>query len=1112
MSDAGHVVGQSDTSGGVAHAFLWTADDGLVDLTPSHTSASDALAVNDSGLVAGTITDGAGVTNVFAWSEATGLETLWATTSVDATVFGPTSAGVIAGNGLDSGGAAGAFFRSTSASTLLPTPSGSTLTLHGLGDGGLVVGEMTDAAGTISAFSWQAGASALTALTVASATATAATSASASGHVAGWSVDANGDRRAVRWLAGGTTQTGLDPMCGATPCLTNATAVAINDGGDVLGRGLDTNGEIRAFFAPTSGASDLIEIADALSVTPVALNGSGITLLSWRHPGGGDFGAVWSAADGAQLLTGIGAGLDPVALTDTGFATGTFTANAGATRAFLWSADRGFEDLGSLGGGTSQALAVNADGIVVGHSRVGSGLVHGFASQSPTTACLLCDDDNEPPSLVCPIAPAPLECAVDGVSVALGAASADDTCSLPVQLVDNALEQYGLGTTDVRFVATDALGNETTCITQVRVVDTTPPTLVCPDDANVDTEPGTCQASIALTATATDGCFGDELTLLGNAPTAFGLGATSVVFTAIDGAGNETSCTTDVMVANAGPFEIACSPELTVPAPPDLCGFQEALSADILDDCAADATAIVTAQEPYPIGESRIDFGATRADGRAANCSTALTVEDVTDPTVACNHLTVIDPTFLPLTFEASAADACGAIPTITDLQCARVADDGTETDVTASCAVSVEGGDTVLITTAPAGDSVIRWTAVATDPSGNVATVPCETVITRPPDGDGDGVPDDTDNCVDIANPDQGDADDDGLGDVCDQVIDGLVASGSGGCGSAPGGPAEGWMFVLLTLLALAGLALRRRRASVLGAAVALLVVLAGGVSETRAAAIVDHNGGTWVDLLGDAFDLDPGALTVGVSHDAISGLMILDADVTTGQLATTLIAPSSSSGWGSAYVTFDASGSGQLPLSFLAADGTSYPLGAPGPSDDPAFTGQVSLASVPASVTSGRLVIGLTRTSLMALRPTVQALKVTWTPRAILRLTHTAPETACSRDTVTFRTQVSVNFVNADALVVHAPLPSASAMARTQAADLSFINASNGGAVHPAGGAPLVVAGVNVPAGSVYWNLGDVAAGSTFILTHNLRIPQGTLNQTSYSSQAHAAAANAE
>ena len=37
------------------------------------------------------------------------------------------------------------------------------------------------------------------------------------------------------------------------------------------------------------------------------------------------------------------------------------------------------------------------------------------------------------------------------------------------------------------------------------------------------------------------------------------------------------------------------------------------------------------------------------------------------------------------------------------------------------------------------------------------------------PPDRDADGMPDRTDNCVEIANPEQRDADRDGFGDACD-------------------------------------------------------------------------------------------------------------------------------------------------------------------------------------------------------------------------------------------------------------------------------------------------------------------------------------------------------
>lgn len=41
-------------------------------------------------------------------------------------------------------------------------------------------------------------------------------------------------------------------------------------------------------------------------------------------------------------------------------------------------------------------------------------------------------------------------------------------------------------------------------------------------------------------------------------------------------------------------------------------------------------------------------------------------------------------------------------------------------------------------------------------------------------PDGDGDGVPDETDNCPGVENPDQADADDDGFGDACESFCTG--------------------------------------------------------------------------------------------------------------------------------------------------------------------------------------------------------------------------------------------------------------------------------------------------------------------------------------------------
>jgi hypothetical protein len=51
--------------------------------------------------------------------------------------------------------------------------------------------------------------------------------------------------------------------------------------------------------------------------------------------------------------------------------------------------------------------------------------------------------------------------------------------------------------------------------------------------------------------------------------------------------------------------------------------------------------------------------------------------------------------------------------------------------------------------------------------PSGSTC-IPTRVTAVAPPDADGDGVPDDVDNCPDMSNPDQADGDHDGVGDAC--------------------------------------------------------------------------------------------------------------------------------------------------------------------------------------------------------------------------------------------------------------------------------------------------------------------------------------------------------
>lgn len=120
-------------------------------------------------------------------------------------------------------------------------------------------------------------------------------------------------------------------------------------------------------------------------------------------------------------------------------------------------------------------------------------------------------------------------------------------------------------------------------------------------------------------------------------------------------------------------------------------------------------------------------------------------------------------------------------------------------TMVTVLTATSVNGGFAAVTTEGfPAGitaSAQVVANSVVVTFSGTPA----------PPDGDGDGVPDDADNCPGVANADQADADGDGVGDAC-ETVGPIPMAGCGTCGRGmtPMAP--------LTLLALAVRRTRRR------------------------------------------------------------------------------------------------------------------------------------------------------------------------------------------------------------------------------------------------------------------------------------------------------------
>jgi hypothetical protein len=95
--------------------------------------------------------------------------------------------------------------------------------------------------------------------------------------------------------------------------------------------------------------------------------------------------------------------------------------------------------------------------------------------------------------------------------------------------------------------ARDCSGNESGTVTQtITVVDTTPPTVLCPHDVVLDASGG-CSANNNTTATASDTCAG-ALPVAPVPPGPYPIGTTVVDWTATDGCGNVGHCQQTVTV------------------------------------------------------------------------------------------------------------------------------------------------------------------------------------------------------------------------------------------------------------------------------------------------------------------------------------------------------------------------------------------------------------------------------------------------------------------------------------------------------------------------------------------------------------------------------------
>ncbi|MBL7943214.1 MAG: HYR domain-containing protein, partial [Flavobacteriales bacterium] len=286
----------------------------------------------------------------------------------------------------------------------------------------------------------------------------------------------------------------------------------------------------------------------------------------------------------------------------------------------------------------------------------------------------------------------------------------------------DASATYPVGTTVITWTVTDIYGNAASCTQTVVVTDIEEPQIICPPNLTSNTDPGVCEAFVAIaTPAVSDNCgiasVVNDYTGTGDASAIYPTGETIVTFTVTDIHGNQTSCTVTVTVNDLEAPVVNCTDDISVTTDAGVCeAFVPVAAPVVSDNCGIasvtnDFTGIDNADGIYPQGTTVVTWTITDIHGNVSNCTTTVTVSDIELPSLTCpENLSVnTDPGVCEAFVTVNApiiGDNCGV---------ALLVNDYTGTD-NASAVY-------------PEGTTVVEWTL--TDVHGNVSTCTQTIVVT---------------------------------------------------------------------------------------------------------------------------------------------------------------------------------------------------------------------------------------------------------------------------------------------------------------------------------------------------------------------------------------------
>ncbi len=242
----------------------------------------------------------------------------------------------------------------------------------------------------------------------------------------------------------------------------------------------------------------------------------------------------------------------------------------------------------------------------------------------------------------------------DGTNVDLGTPVTADNCTI-YSVTNNAPTIFPLGKTIVTWTVTDNSGNKATAVQNVTITDVSAPVINCPAANNTivkNVTAGECGfivADTSLDATVSENCELISLTHNYSAWTnqfslkgaTFPVGTTHVIWTAIDAAGNTSTCERDIVVEDKeAPVFVNCPTNYTFNLGSDAsCGDGVNWPVPVAqDNCNVTVEQISgpTNGTALTAGNYNIVYKASDASGNSALCSFTISVTNYSTPIMNC--------------------------------------------------------------------------------------------------------------------------------------------------------------------------------------------------------------------------------------------------------------------------------------------------------------------------------------------------------------------------------------------------------------------------------------------------------------------------------------------